>query len=49
LMDTGERMASEAAATAPKAEDVALGKSTVLLCPKSEDIASAFSHVGSGH
>lgn len=45
-MYAGQRMASEAAGTAPKAEVVALGKSTMLLCLKSEGVASAFSHEG---
>ena len=45
-MDTETKMASEAAATAPKAEVVALGKSTVLFCLKPEDRASKFSPLG---
>lgn len=39
-MDAGKKMASEAAATAPKAGVVPFGKQTVLLCLKSEDGAS---------
>jgi hypothetical protein len=39
-MDTGKKMASEAAATAPKADVVPLRKETVLLCLKSEHGAS---------
>lgn len=45
-MDLHKKMASEAAATAPKARAVPFGKQTVLLCPKSRDGASEFSHVG---
>jgi hypothetical protein len=44
-MDTETEKASEAAATAPKAEVVALGKSTVLLSLKPQDRASTFSRV----
>ena len=40
-MDLHKKMASEAAATAPKARAVPFGKQTVLLCPKSEAHASA--------
>ena len=46
-MDTGKKMASEAAATAPKARAVPFGKQTVLLCPKSRGGASEFSHEAS--
>ena len=45
-MDTEKEMASEAAATAPKADVVALGESTVLLSLKPEDRASKFSPLG---
>jgi hypothetical protein len=45
-MDTEKEMASEAAVTAPKADVVALGKSTVLLSLNIEDRASKFSLVG---
>ena len=45
-MDTETEMASEAAATAPKAEVVALQKSTLLLSLKREDRASKLSRVG---
>jgi hypothetical protein len=39
-MDTRMEMASEAAATAPKADVVPLRKETALLCLKSDDGAS---------
>jgi hypothetical protein len=45
-METGTKMASEAAVTASKAEGVVLGKSTVLLCRKRPGCASAFSDTG---
>jgi hypothetical protein len=45
-MDLNKKMASEAAATAPKARAVPFGKQTVLLCPKSRGRASEFSHEG---
>jgi hypothetical protein len=45
-VDTRTKMASEAAATAPKARAVPFGRQTVLLCPKSRGGASEFSHEG---
>lgn len=45
-MDTRKKMAFEATPTAPKARAVPFGKQTALLCPKSEDGASEFSHAG---
>lgn len=45
-MDTGMEMGPGAAATATRAPVVPLEKKTVILCPKSEERASEFSHDG---
>lgn len=46
MMRGHKKTAPEAAATAPRALDVALRKSTVLICPNRQTDASAFSYVG---
>jgi hypothetical protein len=45
-METGTKMGPEAAGTAFRTRDVPLRKETVLLCLKSEGVASEFFCVG---